>query len=336
MAQPSPETVWHANEKQLTKLLNSGVLVPKPKKINVYAPSFTSYKTSRICSSPNQFPTISVTGNACALHCKHCGGKVLETMLAADTPAKLYEVAVKLKQKGGLGCLVSGGCRPDGSVPLKSFIPTLARIKKELGLVVIVHTGIINLDTALALKNAEVDAALIDVVGSDETIRQVYNLNVTISDYEESLKAMNTSGLNFVPHVIVGLQNGRLNGEFQALSMISRFNPSAVVIIVFMPIPGTEMAAVKPPQPSEVARVIATARLMFPETPLALGCMRPKGKHRAETDVYALKAGVNGIAFPSEEGIKYAEEHGYELSFSPYCCSQVCVGKKGNFRSCSK
>src|SRR4030067_1208172 len=112
MAQQSPETIWNANENDRTKLLNSGVLVTKPKKINFYAPSFASCKTSRLCSSPNQFPTISVTGNACALHCKHCGGKVLQTMLAADTPAKLYEVAVKLKQKGGLGCLVSGGGLP--------------------------------------------------------------------------------------------------------------------------------------------------------------------------------------------------------------------------------
>ena len=336
MAQLSPETVWRANETELAKLLNSGVFVSKPRKINFFAPSFTSYKTSRLRSSPNQFPTISVTGNFCALHCKHCGGKVLETMLAANTPAKLYEVATKLKQKGCLGCLVSGGCLPDGSVPLKSFIPALARIKKELDLVVIVHTGVVDLGTAFALKNAEVDAALIDIIGSDEMIRQVYDLNVTTANYEESLRAMSTAGLNFVPHVIVGLQNGRLSGEFRALKMISRFNPSALVIIAFMPIRGTEMAAVTPPQPSEIARVIATARLMFPKTPLALGCMRPKGKSRDETDMLAVRAGVDAVAFPSEEAVKYAETQGYEVSFSSYCCSQVYMPLTGAVRSSSK
>jgi uncharacterized radical SAM superfamily protein len=105
--------------------------------------------------------------------------------------------------------------------------------------------------------------------------------------------------------------------------MIARYKPSALVVIAFMPIRGTAMAEVKPPQPTDIARVTATARLMFPETPLVLGCMRPKGKHRAETDILALKAGANAIAFPSEKAIKYAENQGYSLSFSSYCCSQI-------------
>jgi uncharacterized radical SAM superfamily protein len=37
--------------------------------------------------------------------------------------------------------------------------------------------------------------------------------------------------------------------------------------------------------------------------------MRPKGKHRAETDTLAIKAGVDAIAFPAEEAIEYAEAH---------------------------
>jgi uncharacterized radical SAM superfamily protein len=96
-----------------------------------------------------------------------------------------------------------------------------------------------------------------------------------------------------------------------------------LVIIAFMPIHGTEMAKVKPPTPTDIAKVTATARLMLPKTPLVLGCVRPKGKHRAETDVLALKAGADAIAFPSEEAVNYAETQGYALSFSSYCCAQI-------------
>jgi uncharacterized radical SAM superfamily protein len=92
-----------------------------------------------------------------------------------------------------------------------------------------------------------------------------------------------------------------------------------------MPIRGTAMAKVKPPKPADIARVTAAARLSFPQTPLALGCVRPKGKHRAETDVLALKAGVDAIAFPSEEAVKYAEAQGYTFSFSSCCCAQIYV-----------
>ena len=62
---------------------------------------------------------------------------------------------------------------------------------------------------------------------------------------------------------------------------------------------------------------------MFPGTPLILGCMRPKGPARSETDVLALKAGVDAVAFPSEEAIEYAKHKGCKISFSSYCCAQM-------------
>jgi len=271
----------------------------------------------------NSFPTVSVTGKGCAIKCKHCGGKILETMHPATTPEQLFELCAQLKRDGALGCLISGGCLPDGSVPLQKFIPTLAKIKDHLGLTVLVHTGIISSDTAIGLKNSGVDAALIDIIGSDETIREIYNLNVTVKDYENSLQALGKAGISFVPHVIVGLHHGKFKGEFHALEIISRNKPSAVVVIAFMPIRETEMAATEPPKPTDIAKVIATARLMRPQTPLVLGCMRPKGKHRNKTDILALKAGVDAIAFPTEEAIRFAENQGYSLSFSSFCCSQV-------------
>ena len=293
------------------------------KEIRFYAPSFMYYKTSYYCSSPKEFPTISVTGTGCALNCKHCGGKVLETMYSATTPERLFKICAQIKREGALGCLISGGCLPNGSVPLCKFIETIEKVKRELDLTMLVHTGIINFDTAERLKDAGVDVALIDIIGSDETIKEIYNMNVTVGAYEHSLKALKAAGVDFVPHVIVGLHYGRLKGELYALKMISRYQPSALVIIAFMPIHGTEMEKVEPPKPIDIAKVIATARLMFPETPLALGCMRPKGKHRVKTDVLAIKAGANAIAFPTEEAIKTAEELGYKISFSSFCCSQI-------------
>jgi uncharacterized radical SAM superfamily protein len=323
MANLSAKVVWGLHEQKLTDLLNTKILVPKPRKIRFYAPSFTYYKTASFCSSPKDFPTISVTGNGCALNCKHCGRKVLETMYPANTPEKFLELCTKLKRDGALGVLVSGGCSPDGSVPLPDFMDALRKVKRNLGLTVLVHTGIIDIKTALELKNVGVDAALIDVIGSDETIQQIYNLDTTTYNYEESLKALSTAEIDFVPHVIVGLHNGELKGELSALNMIKPYEPSALVIISFMPIRGTEMEKTKPPTPLDIARTTATARVMFPKTPIVLGCMRPKGKHRVETDLLALKAGVNGIAFPSETALRYAEKESYEIGFSSFCCAQI-------------
>jgi len=323
MSPLSPDTIWKTSKNQLLKLLDSGKLVRENKRLSFYAPSFMYYKTRHYNSQPNHFPTISLTGSSCGLNCKHCEGQILKTMHPATTPEELYETCQKLKQKGALGCLISGGSQPNGSVQLKPFIPILQKIKCELGLKIHVHTGIIDYPTSEALKDSGVDAALIDVIGSDETIQSILNLKAKVEDYDTSLKYLHNSGIPFVPHVIAGLHNGQLKGEYSALKMIARHSPSALVIIAFMPVRRTSMAKIKPASPTEVARVIAVARLLLPEIQLALGCMRPKGKHRAETDILAIKAGVSAIAFPSDEAIEYAKNHEYTFDFSSYCCSQI-------------
>jgi hypothetical protein len=251
-------------------------------------------------------------------------------MYPATTPEELFRLCSEIKQKGALGCLISGGCLPDGSVPLGRFIEAIGKIKRELGLKIFVHTGKIDAQTAQNLQEAGVDSALIDVIGSDETIRDIYKLDVTVRDYAASLNALNAAGIAFVPHVIVGLHYGQLKGEFNALKMVSKYKPSALVIIAFMPIHGTEMENTKPPTPVDIAKVIVTARAMFPQTPLVLGCMRPKSKHRSETDILAVKSGVDAIAYPTEEAVRFAKDQGKQFSFSPICCSQIYMDISSN------
>ncbi|HDQ06106.1 MAG TPA: radical SAM protein [Candidatus Bathyarchaeota archaeon] len=317
------ETIWRMPKKEVVSLIEERNFPNRTGKIRFYAPTFAYYKSKHFRSAPNAFPSISITGSSCALKCKHCNGKVLDTMAPARNPEELFDVCAKLKKNGAVGCLISGGCFPDGSVPIGKFVDAIAQIKKKLGLTVIVHTGITDFSTAKRLKTAGVDAALIDIIGSDETIREVYRLDVSVADYERSLSAFHQVRIPFVPHVLVGLHYGELKGELEALKMISRHSPSAVITIAFMPIRGTPMEKVTPPEPEDIARILVSSRLLMPETPIALGCMRPKGEHRKRTDLLAVRAGVDGIAFPVEEAIRLAESMNLEASFSPLCCSQI-------------
>jgi uncharacterized radical SAM superfamily protein len=323
MTRLDAETVWRMPKKELVSLIEGGYFPNRTGKIRFYAPSFVYYKNKYFRSPPNAFPSISITGSSCALKCKHCNGKVLDTMVPALTPEELFDVCVKLKNNGAVGCLISGGCLPDGSVPIDKFVDAIAQIKKKLSLTVITHTGIVDYSTAKQLKAAGVDAALIDIIGSDETIREVYRLNIRAEDYDRSLRVFHEVEIPFVPHVLLGLHYGELKGELKALKMISRYSPSAVIIIAFMPIRGTPMEKVIPLEPEDIAQNLVSARLLMPETPLALGCMRPKGKHRINTDLLAVRAGVDAIAFPVEEAIRLAESMNLETSFSPLCCSQI-------------
>lgn len=310
------------SEKKLETWLNTRFFL-KSKKIRFYVPSFMYYNSKYHNSSPLEFPTISVTGTGCALKCKHCEGKILNTMLPAASPEKLVELCTQLNSKGTLGCLLSGGCLSDGSVPLKQFVPAIKQIKRELNLTIFAHTGLLGRDMAEKLKNAGIDAVLLDIIGSNETINEIYHLKLKVEDYEQALKALKEVNLNFVPHIIVGLHFGQLKGELDALKMVSKYEPTALVIIAFLPLSGTEMENIEPAKPIDIAKVITIARLMFPKTPLVLGCMRPKGKHRIKTDILALKAGVDAIAFPTKEAIEFAKNLGYNTEFSGFCCSQI-------------
>ncbi len=295
------------------------------KSIHFYTPSFMRYEKPFYNSPPCAFKSISITGNECSLGCKHCGGRVLRTMMPATTPEKLLSVCTQLAKQGCGGCLISGGCLPDGTMPLEPFLPMISRIKHELGLKLVVHTGVIRKSVAEELAKTGVDMALIDVLGSDETIEEIYRLNVRTEDYDSSLTALEESGIPFVPHVIVGLHYGRLLGEFNALRMISKHNPSGLVIIALIPLRGTAMGQSEPPKPDDVARVIAEAKLLLPRTPVALGCMRPSGRHRVTTDVLAVNAGVNAIAYPEDEAVERARILGLKMHFHPACCAQIYV-----------
>ena len=323
MSHPNAETVWQMPKKELVSLIEKGVFPNLTGKIHFYAPSFVYYKNKYFHSSQDSFPSISITGSSCALKCQHCNGKVLDTMVSAPNPEELFNVCTKLKENGAAGCLISGGCLPDGSVPLDNFMDVIAKIKKNLGLTVIVHTGVIDFSTAKRLKDAGVDAALIDIIGSTETIHKIYNLNVKVEDYDKSLKAFHDVGIPFIPHVLTGLHYGELKGEFEALKIIAKYSPSAVITIAFMPIRGTPMEKVPPPKPEYIAKILITSKLLMPNTPTVLGCMRPKGEHRKRTDLLAVRAGVNGIAFPVEEAIQLAESLNLKISFSSLCCSQI-------------
>lgn len=293
------------------------------RRVLFYAPSFIHYEVEGYRNVGCPFASISITGRFCALNCEHCGGRLLNTMMPATSPYALFEACRRVKESGGCGVLISGGCLKDGRVPLERFLKTIGRVKMELKLIVVVHTGLVNEGVAQGLAEAEVDGALLDIIGNEETVKKIYHLDASIGDYEESLSLLEKHRVPMIPHVLIGLHYGELRGELKALEIIARHSPSALVLIALTPLLGTSMWNAKPPPPAAVARVLAAARFMMPKTPIALGCARPKGLHRNETDILALEAGVNAIAFPSEGAIERARSLRLKYSFAPTCCSQL-------------
>jgi len=169
---------------------------------------------------------------------------------------------------------------------------------KQMGLKVLVHGGLIQRGTAARLKEAGVDQVLMDVIGDENTIREVCHLDRKPGDYLQSMLYCRDTGLNIAPHIVIGLHFGQIRGERRALEMIREAGPETIVLVILAPACGTSMAGIQPPAMDEAARIIATARILNPATPITLGCARPPGNYKRRAETIAIDCGVNGSPIP--------------------------------------
>lgn len=259
---------------------------------------------------PNSTTPITLTGQSCDLDCAHCGGHYLEHM----TP--MEEAEEVLKKKGSQSCLISGGCDHKGTVPLAEQIKFLEKLKGEYRLNS--HLGLATQEEIEEVSK-HVDVVSFDFVSDEETIREVYNLPHTAQDYIDCYKALREKTTVF-PHICIGLKGGEIKGEYRTLEILEEIGAEALVFIVFIPTKGTRYANKQAPDLEEVGKLLATARIKFPNIPIYLGCMRPKGRYRGELDLLAVKCGVNKIVIPAPTAVRYVEELGWEIVRGQECC----------------
>ena len=278
------------------------------KRLNLFTPS-------------RLFPSVSITGEECALQCKHCRGRLLEGLIPAVEPDALLRIASELDENGALGMLVTGGCDREGRVEIERVLSAVRQIKNETDLLVIAHTGFVRPSVAEMLAGSGVDGVALDVVGDSATAKRVYGLDVAPEDYLESMCALLDAGVDVFPHVCVGLNFGRLSGEYHALRLIreASVSVSRVVITALMPLPGTPMAGRKP-DPADVLRVVCDAAKLFSYERVLLGCAHSVGRDRGVIETLALESGVMNIALPTMRLVRYAHAMGCDVNYYGTCC----------------
>lgn len=275
----------------------------------------------RIYLYKNAFPPVSVTGEKCSLDCHHCGRYYLKHMTPATTNEQLVEYCQKLQNQGVPGIVLSGGSRGNGVVPLEAFEDGIREVKDRTDLSILAHTGPINRREADILGRAGLDGSLLDVVGSADTTEKVLGVRISPERYASAIEAINENEMIFSPHIIVGLDYGKINGEIKALELLKDASVDNICIIVLIPTKGTQMENVAPPTPDAVGRITAIAKLMYPDVPVTLGCVRPGKTYRKAIDEAAVRAGANKIAIPSTQARKVAEELELKIKeFELSCC----------------
>lgn len=290
--------------------------------ITFYTPGLRRYKTSEYAGQhAAEFVSVSLTGQACALHCEHCNTVILRGLTSLPYfGGSLFDLCARLRERGARGVLISGGSDAQGRVPLRKHIPDLIRIRRELGMLVRVHPGLPDEVTCAGLAEADVDGAMIDIIGDEATIREVYHLDATPDDYEAALIRLVRYRVPTIPHIILGLHFGQLRGERRALEMIARHPPKMLALVILTPLRGTPMAEMRPPPLADIGRFFEIARAALPSTPIVLGCERPLGDYKRAVDQLAIDAGFNGVAYPADGTVAYARARDLELQFVNACC----------------
>jgi len=296
-------------------------------RLNFYTPTFKYYQSSEIAScGKSAWPAVSITGGECKLQCDHCKAKILEPMVPATSPEELWRVVNGFVEQGAGGMLLTGGSNHQNHVEYDNYYSTIRRIKDEFpNFNIALHTALVTEDVALSMEQSGIDAAMMDVIGAQETITNVYHLKRTVDDFERTLEILVNSNMKVVPHIVVGLHYGELLGEWNALEMLKRHTPDAVVLVVVMPQYAPEKRPFVTPDVNQVGRFFMDARKALAETPLLLGCARPSGMAKTIIDSYAVMAGMSGIAHPADGIVELAARLERRIKLTPSCCS-IAVG----------
>lgn len=280
-----------------------------------------SGKTARISKEaklltvyPSGTLPVSVTGRACALKCSHCGGRYLEKMVEWD------DFVRNLEAKVPASVLLSGGCSAQGFVPVSE---RLVELKNRLGgsrTKVNVHPGIVPDDQARIIADLA-DVVSFDFLMDEDAIREAFHGTWGKEEYVRTFKALRNGKARVVPHVLVGILGGKINREIDAVKFLLDQGIDSLVFIVFIPTRGTLWEHLKPPEPHEVADLIATARTLAPRLCISLGCMRPGGLYRKMLDPAALEAGVDAIVLPHKDAVELAQRKGIQIERKEECCA---------------
>jgi len=235
-------------------------------------------------------------------------------MAPAETPEKLWELALECRESGIRGMLISGGSDRHGAVPVLPYLDIINKIKTHLNISINLHTGLIGIDDIPELRGKGVDMVSFDIVGSLTAMKNVYGLEVEPDYFDNALDAFQEAGIRVVPHITVGLDRGNDSGEESALKMLSHHDIDHVVFNAIMSSEGSEKAGLR------LLEILPLARKILPERiSMGIGCMRPRN---VTIDAELIsELGIGAMALPNKSLVRQLKHNGIDIVERDGCCA---------------
>ena len=169
----------------------------------------------------------------------------------------------------------------------------IVREVSSMGMEVCVTLGMLNTEQAKRLKTAGCKVYNHNI----DTSRAFYETIISTHKFEDRLRtiaAVREAGLEVCSGGIVGMGE-KIEDRIHFLHELTLLDPppESVPINQLVPVPGTPLADLPPPAPLEFIRMIATARILFPNARVRLSAGRTAMSE--EMQALAFFAGANSI-----------------------------------------
>ncbi len=208
--------------------------------------------------------------------------------------AEVREAAVRAKAAGATRFCMGAAWRRPNPRGLRRVTEMVTAVK-ALGLETCATLGMLSAEQALELKTAGLDYYNHNL----DTSRRYYREIITTRSYDDRLETLahvRAAGLRVCCGGIIGMGEGREDvvNLLIALANLPE-HPESVPINVLVRVSGTPLASTPPPDPFEVVRTIALARILMPASYVRLSAGRAEMSD--ELQALCFIAGANSVFY---------------------------------------
>ena len=242
---------------------------------------------------------LSVKTGGCPEDCKYCPqSSHYETEVGPEKMLDVDDVlsaARRAKEAGSTRFCMGAAWREVKEGPAFERVLDMVRGVKALGLEACVTLGMLNAEQATQLKEAGLDAYNHNI----DTSRRAYRSIITTRTFDDRLATLahvRKAGITVCSGGIIGMGESVEDRAGMLVELSSLHpHPESVPINALVRVPGTPLESLPPVDPMEFVRMIATARLVLPESKVRLSAGRTDLTREAQ--LLCLYVGANSIFY---------------------------------------
>ena len=242
---------------------------------------------------------LSVKTGGCPEDCAYCPQSSrydtevgVERMMSRD---EVLGAAQRAREAGATRFCMGAAWREVKDGPAFDSVLSMVRGVREMGMEACVTLGMLNEQQARKLADAGLSAYNHNL----DTSKEFYGSIITTRTFEDrltTLRNVRKAGITVCSGGIIGM--GESIGDRCAMLMTLANldpHPESVPVNALVPVEGTPLAARPPVDPVELVRMIATARILMPQSKVRLSAGRMAMSREAQ--LLCLLAGANSIFY---------------------------------------